>query len=242
MTRNQDLDRFYNILSALSDRLGGPRCLRDCHGRMGWPERGVYFFFEDGEYREDGRTPRVVRVGTHAVSAGSRTKLWQRLSQHKGNEGGGLPGGGNHRGSIFRLHVGTALLNRGEYPPEIGRTWKQGGKAPREIVEVEYPLERDVSAHIGRMPFLWLPIPDAAGRESDRSVIERNAVALLSNYGKPAVDPPSPGWLGQYAQAAEIRESGLWNVNYVDGEYEEGFLDVMEGYVMKIEAEARGSD
>ena len=33
-----------------------------------------------------------------------------------------------------------------------------------------------------------------------RGYIERNAIALLSNYGKPAIDPPSPGWLGPKGQ------------------------------------------
>ena len=77
------------------------------------PRRGVYFFFEPGELREDGRTPRVVRVGTHAVSAGSRTTLWTRLRDHRGHVIGRHVGGGNHRASIFRRHVGSALLGRG---------------------------------------------------------------------------------------------------------------------------------
>jgi hypothetical protein len=42
-------------------------------GRSGWPERGVYFFQEAGEYRLSQRdVPRVVRIGTHAVSANVR--------------------------------------------------------------------------------------------------------------------------------------------------------------------------
>ena len=81
--RRRDLDRLYGLLAELRERLGGYKYLRDCNGRMSWPKRGVYFIFEDGELREDGHTPRVVRVGTHAVSAGSRTTLWNRLSQHR---------------------------------------------------------------------------------------------------------------------------------------------------------------
>ena len=46
---------------------------------------GVYFFHEPGEERLDtGVGPRIVRVGTHALKIGSSTKLWTRLSQHKG--------------------------------------------------------------------------------------------------------------------------------------------------------------
>jgi hypothetical protein len=62
---------------------------------------------EEGEERShSGQGPRIVRVGTHALKGGSSTTLWKRLSQHKGQERSRR---GNHRGSIFRLIVGTAL-------------------------------------------------------------------------------------------------------------------------------------
>ena len=78
---------------------------------MDWPLRGIYFFMEEGERRTDtGTGLRIVRVGTHALKAGSRTTLWHRLSQHKGQE---KSGGGNHRGSIFRLLVGSTLMKPG---------------------------------------------------------------------------------------------------------------------------------
>lgn len=94
MSRHTDLDRFYVLLDRLRERLGGTRLLQACTGRTGWPERGQYFFFEAGETRADGRTPRVVRVGTHALTATSRTTLWQRLSQHRGHAAGARGGWG----------------------------------------------------------------------------------------------------------------------------------------------------
>ena len=98
MARREDLNRFCDLLHELAQRTGGPRYLADHGSRTGLPQRGVYFFFEPGEVRGDGKTPRVVRVGTHAVSEGSRTTLWQRLSQHRGRVRGRHTGGGNHRG------------------------------------------------------------------------------------------------------------------------------------------------
>lgn len=228
--RAHDLDRFYAILDTLLARLGGYRYLRGATARSGWPERGVYFFFEDGELREDGRSLRVVRVGTHAVSAGSRTTLWNRLAQHKGVAGGSLPGGGNHRGSIFRRHVGTALLNGGTYPAAIGQTWGRGSSAPRQVIAAEYPLERDVSAHLGGLPFLWLAVPDPASATSDRRILETNAIALLSNYGRSPIDPPSATWLGHRASDPAIRGSGLWNVNHVTEGYDPAFLALLQQY------------
>src|SRR5262245_12149686 len=99
------LNRFYELLLELEIGLGGKRQLRSCTGKMRWPRRGVYFFFEPGEYRStEESVERVVRVGTHAVGEGSASTLWSRLHTHRGS----LAGGGYHRGSIFRLHVGAA--------------------------------------------------------------------------------------------------------------------------------------
>jgi hypothetical protein len=83
--RISDLKNFYALLGSLAERGGGPRTLSACSGRLNWPRRGVYFFMEDGEVRsESGTGPRIVRVGTHALTEGSGTKLWNRLSQHRG--------------------------------------------------------------------------------------------------------------------------------------------------------------
>src|SRR5688500_6098985 len=108
--RRGHLFRFYSLLNRLEKNIGGARTLAACSARMNWPNRGVYFFRECGEIRSDtGDGPRIVRVGTHALKAGSATRLWSRLSQHKGQQG---TRGGNHRGSIFRLLVGAALIGR----------------------------------------------------------------------------------------------------------------------------------
>src|SRR4051794_27245281 len=96
-----DLNRFYAILAKLE--ASGPQglALSTYSGRSGFPMRGVYFFREPGEFRAASPSSlRVVRVGTHAVSANSKSTLWKRLRAHLGTRSGG----GNHRGSIFRLH------------------------------------------------------------------------------------------------------------------------------------------
>jgi hypothetical protein len=81
------------------------------------------------------------------------------------------------------------------------------------------------------MPLLWVAVSDEAGRHSDRHNLESNIVALLSNARKPAIDPPSPDWLGHHAKSQRVRESGLWNVNFVADEYDPGVLTVLEYYV-----------
>src|SRR4051812_17271555 len=218
MARLDDLDRFYVLMAALAERCGGVRTLAACSRASGWPQRGVYFFFEPGELREDGVTPRVVRVGTHGLRPSSST-LWGRLAQHRGNTGGSNPGGGNHRGSIFRLHVGTALLNTGEWPTSVRGTWGDKSSASREIKAGEDGLERAVSSYIGALPFLWVAVDDPPSSASERGVIEAGSIGLLSNLGVPAIDAPSSSWLGHSADRVAVRDSGLWNVNHVQGGY-----------------------
>ena len=229
--RGPGVDRFYALLAELEDRCGGKRLLAECHGRMGWPQRGVYFFFEDGELRDDGVPPRVVRVGTHALRRLSTTTLWGRLSQHKGTTGGSTPGGGNHRGSIFRLHVGTALLARGDWPKQVRDSWSVGSIARSEVREAEYALEHAVSDYIGAMPFLWLAVDDTPGPQSDRGVIERGAIALLSNLDRPVIDAASANWLGRVADRRLIRDSGLWNVNHTQDPPNDAVIAVLERYL-----------
>lgn len=224
MVRTDHLRYFYELLDNLSEWSGGTRRLSDCHGRLGWPERGVYFFVEEGEHRSDSGTgPRVVRVGTHALKADSRTTLWQRLSQHRGPARSGV---GNHRGSIFRLLVGTALIDRyGIACP----TWDNGmSAAPAEIRANERALEREVSRTIGAMRVLWLGVEDVPGPKSLRGYVERNSIALLSNHGKVPLDPPSEDWLGRHCSRPLVRTSGLWNTNHVHERYDPKVLDILQ--------------
>ncbi len=236
MSRKDDLDHFYEILQDLRERLGGYRPLRDCTGKSGWPERGVYFFFEDGEFREDGETLRVVRVGTHAITTSSKTTLWSRLHTHRGHS----DLGGNHRGSIFRKRVGEALWRARQYPEEMTKTWGVRSSASKAVRLAEASLEREVSDYIGQMPLLWIGIADTPSPKSDRAYLELNSIALLSNFGKPAIDLPSPNWLGRQSSQHTIRESGLWNTDHVEKPYDPIFLEklgaYMEGRVTSVQA------
>ena len=205
--------------------------LSECNGSLRWPQRGVYFFMEQGEERSDSGTGRrIVSVGTHAVSRGSKTKLWNRLSQHRGQI---TSGGGNHRGSIFRLLIGTALMAGGahQFP-----TWGKGSTASAAIRTEETSLECEVTKVVGAMPFLWLAIDDDPGKESLRAYIKRNSVALLSNYRKQRLDSASQTWLGHNCNRELVRESGLWNSNHVDEQYDPAFLDRVAQIVETLES------
>lgn len=179
---------------------------------------------------DSGSGPRIVRVGTHALKHGSGTRLWTRLSQHKGQL---RSGGGNHRGSVFRRHVGRALIERDglDFP-----TWDNRSEAASpEVRNSERPLEMAVSNTIRGMPFLWLAVEDEPGPTSLRGYIERNAIALISNYAKPPIDPPSPSWLGHHCNREKIRRSGMWNSNHVQERHDPAFLDALADLISQAE-------
>jgi hypothetical protein len=138
-------------------------------------------------------------------------------------------GGGNHRASIFRLLVGTALQSREAHL--ACDTWGRGASAPGDVRRQEVELEERVSACLGQMSLLVLGIDDAPGPDSRRGYIERNCIALLSNFGKASFDPPSVGWLGLNCQREKVLASGLWNQNHVDEKYDPEFLDILAGFI-----------
>jgi len=237
MDRHTDLIRFYALLDALEQRVGGKRQLAECNGRMLWPKRGMYFFFEAGEERSDsGGGLRVVRVGTHALTTKSRTTLWNRLSQHRGVE---KNGGGHHRGSIFRSIIGSALKRRDHLSnPQswgirgsLGQAARRLGTDSYLLREEEMSLEIAVSEYIRSMPFLWLAVDDVPGKESSRGFIERNSISLLSNFQRSLLDPPSDAWLGHCSDREKVRQSGLWNNNHVEERHDPKFLNAFERFI-----------
>ena len=236
MARQDDLDRFYGLLDDLAQRVGGARKLKNCTGYMDWPERGVYFFLEPGESRETTGQLRVTRVGTHAVSEGSSTSLWDRLKQHYGTGSGSSnhPHGGAHRGSVYRKRVGEAIIEKHDLHddyPDWDKRWSSIERERSEVRDEEYILERRVSTYIREQPFLWVNLDDEPNADSDRAYLEQNTIALLSNFDEQPINSRADGWLGRYSQSREIRESGLWNVNHVDEQYDEDFLDLLEDAV-----------
>jgi hypothetical protein len=227
VARNQsDLNTFYEIMTDLEIGMGGKRKLAECDGNMHWPRRGVYFFFEADEFRRAfPKKLRVVRVGTHAVSRGSHSTLWDRLRAHKGSS----DNAGNHRSSIFRLHLGEAIMNKEGSRMELA-SWGEGMFANSDTRAGERSMEVRVSRYLSEMPFLWIAVDDIPSPGSDRAYIEKNTIALLSNFENP-LDPPSKEWLGNYSPSTSIRQSGLWNIQHTTEKYDPRFLRVLSEYV-----------
>lgn len=222
--RRMDIEAFYLLLAELENGLGGMRCFGKCTGALDWPDRGLYLFFDHEETRLfDPTAQRVIRVGTHAVSEGSKSTLWQRLKTHRGNE----DGSGSHRGSIFRCHIGTAILNQRQNRIP---TWGDIASANSEARASEAKMELEVSSYLAKLNLLWIDIGDGPSKFSDRAYLEQNIIALLSGPDGP-LDVGEENWLGYSCPNMAVQRSGLWNVNYTDFEYDPHFLDVFKFYI-----------
>jgi hypothetical protein len=222
--KRQMLEATYHMLEPL---LASPaRFLRfaDCKGGEMWPDSGLYIFFDTAEPRLFAPTsPKIIRIGTHGVSSGSVSTLWQRMKAHKGD----LNGLGNHRTSIFRLHVGTALIARDatECP-----SWGMKERPSSAELRKEAEVERAVSAYIGELYISVLPISDLASKRSDRAYIEQNLIATMSGLKGP-VECASERWLGFQCANSAVGRSSLWNVNHTEERFDPGFLDRLEHFV-----------
>ena len=216
--RSADLVRFYRLLDELAVLNGGLHRMVTSREDQAWPARGVVWFFEKGEARSDtGAGPRVVRVGTHALKPELNSRLWEKLAQD---------GGGSHRQSLFRTVVGLSIrdLTGRREPRSWGRELVIPGGAPDRA---ETALEGAVSLYIGQMDFVVLAVEDEPGPRSERAFIERNSIALLSNYARPPLDAPSAEWLGRRCGREKVRQSGLWNTQHVDAAYDSSFMETM---------------
>ncbi len=217
-----EIEIFYEMLDELLRRINGPRRVSELRRDSSFPTRGVYFYYEDGQMRPGSPTlRRVVRIGTHGLKKNSKSTLYERLCRHRGTKAGG----GNHRGSIFRHHVGIALINKFNIDCP---TWIKKKPTPEERL-AERPLEEKVSQYIGNMQVAWLSIPDKPSRLSLRGYIERNAIGLLS--GK---EPATRTWMGNQTRNPEIQRSYLWNVKLIDHELEPDFLEVFRNQLRRM--------
>lgn len=220
-TKN-DLNKFFRIIK----RFKNAGLILDVGKEINsknTPLKGLYLFFDDKEYRPFPQNfPRICRIGTHGVSKGSKATLWQRIKNHKGN----LDKTGNHRGSIFRLHIGTSIINKHKI---ICPTWGKGQISDKIIENAERKIEIQVSDYISALKILCIDIRDEASKNSDRAYLEMNLIALLTNKTNP-VDYPNTEWLGYWCKNETVKKYAIWNVAHTQSKYDPLFFNVLEEY------------
>lgn len=210
--RRTDLLRFYD--AALVARRQGKLFPFPSLSKTRLPTKGVYVFFDPYESNFRGDPLRIVRIGTHAVSEGSKSTLKTRLRNHLGQS----DNSGSHRGSVFRLHVGRAMLTMQDGIEDVP-SWGSGQHASRDIRATEIEHERRVSRYMERLEVLIIPADDPSNKHSLRADIERQLIGLCSENFQ-CVDRPSDSWLGNWSPVDAIRLSGLWNIRDVGSVYE----------------------
>jgi len=227
MNRQQQIDEFYDLMVMVEQKFSKQR-LADMN-KKNVPEKGVYFFFEGTELRDNKLDGRIVRIGTHGVQNLSKATMYNRLSNHRGSK----KLLGNHRGSVFRELVGRALIQRDNI--EDYQHWgSRAQKGNKEVRNSEKEMEVTVSQYLSQMKFIVLEVPGDSSKDNDRAYIERNSIALLSNFNKKAIDAPSEKWLGNFTGDNKIVKSGLWNRDYVDREVEVGLWDKIQFYLREM--------
>ena len=156
------------------------------------PGNAIYFFYEDGEVVKigDKMIKRIVRVGTHR----SQHRFPNRIYDHFY---------GNKNSSVFRRHLGAALLAK-ENPgdPRLREWVKQGGKTFRDVEERVTRLLKE------KFSFKYIRVDD----RDERLELEEKLISTLAKF---SAKYASPHWLGHYSPSREVRESGLWNVEHV---------------------------
>jgi len=185
------------------------------------PENGIYFFYEKGEVWGHGENqPRIVRIGTHREG-----NFRSRISEHfllndaKMNFGATRPP--PHDRSIFRKHIGRALLNR-SHSPYLG-VWnidfmkRENLRQYAHLRDIE--KERRIEAEITRLlreefSFRFVVLEGQAARMGSGGLEAR----LIGTVARCDTCQPSPDWLGQYSPEEKIRQSGLWLVHHLRAE------------------------
>jgi hypothetical protein len=237
-TSSSQLGRFYQNCQKLADKTGGPFYLSSADASYDWPERGIYIFFDgNGSPIANKQSDmRICRIGTVGDRSGSTSTLWERLRAHRGTTRGAYEDGGNHRGSIFRKHVGRSIIKSEELEveyPHWGDQLTNIGEdlETSEIREQEHSLELRVSDYIRKLPFLVVNVPGEPNPNCERALLEKNLIALVSQKRRGNPQLAVNEWLGEYSPHPEISQTGLWNIDYTGSLYSGDTVDTFEQYV-----------
>ena len=185
MNKCNDLNKFYERINKLEKFESIDEFLKSEQKYS----KGVYFFFDPAEKINNGYN-RIIRVGSHGLSGKSNSTLKGRLRQHKGF----LNGGGNRRVSVFRRHVGNAIIKKENFDEK---------EVQDEV------LEKMISDYVNSLPLAVLLFEDDADK---RRIFEKNSIRILSNCSENF----NKDWLGSFSIDEKISKSGLWNIQHVN--------------------------
>lgn len=187
------------------------------------PKNGIYVLFEKGE-RAHGDCDRIVRIGTHT----GKDNLRQRLFEHFLNE--------NKDRSIFRKNIGRALLNQKQdaflEQWEIDLTTNAARQRHTGLIDLNRlsQVEEEVSA-VSKdfFTFCVFRVDD----KHYRLELEERMIATINRCGS---CNPSKTWLGNHSPKSQIKESGLWLLQGLNGPVmDTEDLEILEQTIKQVE-------
>lgn len=165
------------------------------------PSDGVYFMFESGEEGHEGQ--RIVRIGSHTGKGNLASRLREHVRLNKDR-------------SIFRKHVGRALLQRDNDP--YLAIWNLDLTARKAREEYGHRIDKTKQASIEGSVSAYIEgnftVSILAASDSDAACrLEERCIGTVSSCPHCA---PSAAWLGRHADP-RIAQSGLWQIMHLYG-------------------------
>jgi hypothetical protein len=179
-----------------------------------FPERGIYFFYEEEENSDHGKglKPRIVRIGTH-----KKDNFRSRISEHflvnesKMNFNQYQPKPSDR--SIFRKNLGRAILNRDKsnylniWETDFTTRANRIERGRQRIIELERNVETQITKLLReKFSFRFISLEDEAKRIGSEGMESR----LIGTVARCKICNPSPNWLGKYSPKTEICNGKLW--------------------------------
>lgn len=168
-------------------------------------KNGIYIIFEKSELQNN--LNRVVRIGTHTGA----NRLFLRINEHYiGND---------HRDSIFRKHLGRCFLTldkRIDYIENWDLKIKKREDKAKNIEKINWALEEIYENRVTdyiKSNFTFVIIPKLTD-ERKRTRLEEGLIATFAQSDDKII---SENWLGKYHPDNKIRNSGLWNIQHING-------------------------
>lgn len=156
------------------------------------PKNGIYFFYEEGEFCTHGneKQKRIVRVGINKIDENFRSRINSHYRSNKNS-------------SVFRKHIGGALLKRLDTNDKRLEQWLKQDAPTFQEMETEVTKEFK-----GHFSFRCIPVDD----KEERLQLEEEFIATIAKCDR---CKPSENWLGNFASDELVRTSGLWNHQHV---------------------------
>jgi hypothetical protein len=153
------------------------------------PRNGIYVFYQDREsIRISNKNyDRIVRVGINRDNGNFQDRLHNHFKSN------------SLKGTIFRRHLANAFINRDFKNQSIG-SLSDGVR--NKIIE-------NMGLVIETVSFSFIEI-------SEKRVREKFEKGIIATIAQSSLNHPSMKWIGNNHPNSKIKESGLFNIHYLN--------------------------